>query len=77
MRSFEIIDHPESEKIIIEKRVKDVVSCSGFKKTIFSYIFRKYNILRVYCKNCGPKYGIFTKLQQIVESTPRLINLIN
>ena len=32
---------------------KDVVPCSGFKKSIFFYIFRKYNILRleIYLEN--------------------------
>ena len=54
--------------------IKDVVSCSGFKKSIFFYMFRKYNILKVYCKNFRPKYEIFTKLQYIVERAPRLIN---
>ena len=43
-------------------------------QTIFFYMFRKYNILRVYCKNLKMKYEIFTNLQHIVESTPRLIN---
>ena len=45
-------------------------------KNPFFYIFQKYNILRVYCENLRPKYEIFTKLQHIVESAPRLINLI-
>ena len=35
-----------------------------------------YNILRVYCKNFRPKYEIFMRLEHIVESTSRLINLI-
>ena len=48
----------------------------GLQKIDFFYIFRKYNILRVYCKNFRPKYEIFTKLQHIVESLPRLSNLI-
>ena len=34
----------------------------GLQKIDFFYIFRKYNILRVYCKNFRPKYEIFTKL---------------
>ena len=46
---------------------KDIVSCSGLKKSIFFYIFRKYNILTVYCKNFEPKYEIFTKLQHISQ----------
>ena len=46
----------------------------GLQKIVFFCIFRKYNILRVYCKNFRPKYEIFTKLQYIVESAPRLIN---
>ena len=48
----------------------------GFQKIDFFYIFRKYNILRVYCKNSRPKYELFTKLEHIVESAPRLINWI-
>ena len=36
--------------------VKDVVSCSGFKISIFFYIFWKYNILKVYCTNFRLKY---------------------
>ena len=55
---------------------KDAVSCSGFKKSIFFGIFRKYNILRVYCNNFRPQYDKFTKLQHIVESAPRFINSI-
>ena len=44
----------------------------GLQKIVFfSYIFPKYNILRVYCKNFRPTYEIFTKLQHIVESAPR------
>ena len=50
--------------------------CKLRKKSIFFYIFRKYNILRVYCKKFRPKYEIFTKLQHIVESASRLINLV-
>ena len=57
------------------KKPKEVVSCSGFKKSFF-YIFQKYNILRVYCKNFRPKYEIFTKPQNIGESAPGFINLI-
>ena len=59
----------------------------GYEKTVqmfelqkidffFTYFLSMYNILRVYCKNFRPKYEIFTKLQHIVESAPRLINLI-
>ena len=48
----------------------------GIQKIDFFYIFRKYNILRVFCKNFRPKYEIFTKLQHIVDSAPRLINLV-
>ena len=33
----------------------------GLKKIdFFNDLFRKYNILRVYCKNFRTKYGIFT-----------------
>ena len=48
----------------------------GLEKIDFLKLFQKYNILRVYCKNFRPEYEIFTKLQHIVESAPRLINLI-
>ena len=48
----------------------------GLQKIDFFYIFRKYNILRVHCKNFRSQYEIFTKLQHLVESAPRLINLI-
>ena len=48
----------------------------GLLKFDFFYIFRKYNILKVNCKNFRPKYEIFTKLQHIVESAPRLNNVI-
>ena len=48
----------------------------GLQNIDFFYIFRKYNILIVHCKNVRPKYEIFTKLQHIVESAPRLISLI-
>ena len=51
---------------MIEFDIKEVVLCSDSKKSIFFYIFRKYNILRVYCKNFRPKYDIFTELQHIV-----------
>ena len=43
----------------------------GLQKIDFFYICRKYNILRVYCKNFRPKYEIFTKLQHIVDSALR------
>ena len=46
------------------------------QKINFFYIFQKYNVLKVYCKNFRAKYEIFTKLQHVVESAPRLINLI-
>ena len=46
------------------------------QKIDFIYTFQKYNILRVYCNNFRTKYQIFTKLKHIVESAPRLINLI-
>ena len=49
----------------------------GLQKIDFFYIFRKYNILRVYCQNFRPKYEMFMKLQHIVESAPRLINYNN
>ena len=52
---------------------QDVVSVQALKNRFF-YTFRKYNILRVYCKNFRAKYEIFTKLQHIVESALRLIN---
>ena len=39
----------------------------GLQKIEFFHIFRKHNILKVYCKNFGPKYGIFTKLQHSRE----------
>ena len=64
---------------IVEKNrlgIKDVVSCSSYKKYIFFYIIRNYNISRVYCKNFRSKYEIFTKLQHIVERAPRLTYLI-
>ena len=48
----------------------------GLKKIDFFFKYFEYNILRVYCKNFRPKYEIFTKLQHIVKSAPRLINLI-
>ena len=60
----------------LRESIKDVVSCSGFKKSIFFHIFRKYNILRVYCIIFRAKYKIFTKLQHIVENAPTLINSI-
>ena len=47
---------------------------SILQKIDFLNIFWKYNILRVYCKNSRPKYEIFTELQHIVESAPRLID---
>ena len=53
--------------------IEDLVSCWSFRKSIFFYIFRKYNILRVYCKNFRPKYEIFTKLKLSCEAT-KLIN---
>ena len=31
----------------------------GLQNRFFFYIFRKYNILRVYCKNVRPKYEIY------------------
>ena len=73
-----IRDHKTKIYQIMAKALdnKDVVLCSGLKKSSLFYVFRKYNILRVYCKNFRPKYEIFTKLQYIVESAPRLINLI-
>ena len=48
----------------------------GLEKIDFFHIFRKYNVLRVYCKNFRLKHEIFTKLQRIVESAPRKINSI-
>ena len=43
----------------------------GLQKIDFFQIFRKFNTLRVYCKNFGSKYQIFTKLQRRLESAPR------